>query len=84
MIGLGIAVRTLHLGASQALAGPFTFTPPPGDTRALKDFRGQDQVLLVFFRVPYSLSRLAQLRDLYAQVRLLGTELLAIPLVLLC
>jgi putative copper resistance protein D len=80
MIGLGIAVRTLHLGASQALAGPFTFTPPPGDTRALKDFRGQDQVLLVFFSVPYSLSRLAQLRDLYAQVRLLGTEILAIPL----
>jgi copper resistance protein D len=35
--------------------------------------------LLVFLSVPYSLSRLAQLCDLYAQVRLLGTEILAIP-----
>jgi putative copper export protein/mono/diheme cytochrome c family protein len=55
----------------RVVAPDFAYTTPLGDTRALKDFRGQDQVLLVFLSAPYSLSRLAQLRDLYAQVRLL-------------
>ncbi len=64
----------------RVVAPDFAYTTPLGDTRALKDLRGQAQVLLVGFTLPDSLGRLAQLRDLYPRVRVLGTEILAIPL----
>ncbi len=62
------------------VAPDFSYPTQLGDMRALKDFRGQTQVLLVFFTLPDSGGRLAQLRDLYPRVRKLGTEILAIPL----
>jgi putative copper export protein/mono/diheme cytochrome c family protein/peroxiredoxin len=64
----------------RVVAPDFFYTTPLGETRALKDFRGLDQVLLVFFSLPESSARLAQLHDLYSQLRPLGTEILAIPL----
>jgi putative copper export protein/mono/diheme cytochrome c family protein/peroxiredoxin len=63
----------------RAVAPDFTYTTPFGEARALKDFRGRDQVLLVFFRLPESRQRLTQLQELYAQVRPLGVEILGIP-----
>jgi putative copper resistance protein D len=62
------------------VAPDFSYLTELGDMRALKDFRGQTQVLLVFFTLPDSSGRLAQLRDLYPRIRPLGTEILAIPL----
>jgi putative copper resistance protein D len=85
-------VRVLSAAEQARLLGPivasdlrivapdFTYTTPLGNTRALKDFRGRDQVLLVFYSLPQSRQRLAQLQKLYAKVRPLGVEVLAIPL----
>jgi putative copper resistance protein D len=63
----------------RAVAPDFTYTTPFGEARALKDFRGRDQVLLVFFSLPQSRQRLMQLQELYAQLRPLGVEILGIP-----
>jgi putative copper resistance protein D len=62
------------------VAPDFTYTTPLGNTRALKDFRGRDQVLLVFYSLPQSRPRLVQLQQLYAEIRPLDVEVLAIPL----
>jgi putative copper export protein/mono/diheme cytochrome c family protein/peroxiredoxin len=64
----------------RVVAPDFSYTTPLGDTRALKDFRGREQALLVFFSLPHSSERLIQLQQLYAQVRPLGVEILGIPL----
>jgi putative copper resistance protein D len=61
------------------VAPDFTYITPFGEARALKDFRGRDQVLLVFFSLPQSRERLMQLQELYAQVRPLGVEILSLP-----
>jgi putative copper export protein/mono/diheme cytochrome c family protein/peroxiredoxin len=63
----------------RVVAPDFTYTSPLGDTRALKDYRGRDQVLLVFFSLPQSRERLMQLRELYAKVRPLNVEILGLP-----
>jgi putative copper resistance protein D len=63
----------------RVVAPDFTYTTAFGEARALKDFRGRDQVLLVFFSLPESRPRLAQLQELYAQIRPLGVEILGIP-----
>jgi putative copper export protein/peroxiredoxin/mono/diheme cytochrome c family protein len=69
------------IAANLRVAAPdFSYTTPLGDTRALKDFRGQHQVLLVFFSLPQSAKRLMQLQQLYAQLRPLDVEILGIPL----
>jgi putative copper export protein/mono/diheme cytochrome c family protein/peroxiredoxin len=69
------------IAANLWVAAPdFAYLTPLGDTRALKDFRGQAPVLLVFFTHPDSLARLAQLRDLYPRLRQFGAEVLALPL----
>jgi putative copper export protein/peroxiredoxin/mono/diheme cytochrome c family protein len=64
----------------RVVAPDFAYPTGLGDVRGLKDFRGQASVLLVFFTNPDSLARLAQLRDLYPQLRQLGAEILAVPL----
>jgi copper resistance protein D len=64
----------------RVVAPDFTYTTPFGEARALKDFRGRDQVLLVFFSLPQSHDRLMQLQELYAQIRPLGVEILSLPL----
>jgi putative copper export protein/mono/diheme cytochrome c family protein/peroxiredoxin len=69
-----------NIAADLRVAAPdFTYTTPFGEARALKDFRGRDQVLLVFFSLPQSRQRLMQLQELYAQLRPLGVEILGIP-----
>jgi putative copper resistance protein D len=62
------------------VAPDFSYIAPFGEPRALKDFRGRDQVLLVFFSLPQSRPRLMQLQSLYAQIRPLGVEILSLPL----
>jgi putative copper export protein/mono/diheme cytochrome c family protein/peroxiredoxin len=70
-----------RVGANPWLVAPdFTYTSQLGEVRALKDHRGREQVLLVFYSLPYSRPRLAQLQRLYAEVRPLDVEVLAIPL----
>jgi putative copper resistance protein D len=64
----------------RVVAPDFTYTTPLGDTRALKDWRGRDQVLLVFFTLPHSRQRLMQLQELYAQLRPRHVEILGLPL----
>jgi putative copper resistance protein D len=74
--------RALGTGVSadlRAVAPDFTYTTAFGEAHALKDFRGRDQVLLVFCSLPQSRPRLMQLQELYAQLRPLGVEILAIP-----
>src|SRR6266511_2803986 len=69
------------VGSNLRLAAPdFTYTTALGVTRNLKDHRGRDLVLLVFFSLPNSRGRLVQLHELYPRVRLRGMEILAIPL----
>jgi putative copper resistance protein D len=61
------------------VAPDFAYSTPFGEVRALKDHRGRDLMLLVFFTLPASGARLAQLRELYPRLRSLGAEILAIP-----
>ncbi len=63
----------------RAVAPDFTYATAFGEAHTLKDFRGRDQVLLVFFSLPQSRQRLMQLQELYVQLRPLGVEILAIP-----
>jgi putative copper export protein/mono/diheme cytochrome c family protein/peroxiredoxin len=63
----------------RVVAPDFSYSTSFGEARALKDFRGRNQVLLVFFRLPQSRERLLQLQAFYARIRLLGVEILGIP-----
>jgi putative copper resistance protein D len=67
-------------GNLRIAAPDFTYATPFSEARALKDFRGRDQVLLVFYSFPDSGPRLRQLQELYATIRPLDVEVLAIPL----
>ena len=64
----------------RVVAPDFSYITLFGEPRALKDFRGRDQVLLVIFSLPQSYQRLMQLQALYAQIRPLGVEILGLPL----
>jgi putative copper resistance protein D len=64
----------------RVVAPDLSYATSLGETRALKDFRSHDQVLLVFFSLPHSRERLMQLQSLYPKVRPLDVEILAIPL----
>jgi putative copper resistance protein D len=69
------------VSADLRVVGPdFSYITPFGDPRALKDFRGRAQVLLVFFSLPQSRQRLMQLQALYNQIRPLGVEIVGLPL----
>jgi copper resistance protein D len=61
------------------VAPDFSYSTDFGESRALKDFRGRDHVLLVFFSLPQSRQRLMQLQALYAQIRPLSVEILGLP-----
>jgi putative copper resistance protein D len=61
------------------VAPDFSYMTRFGEPRALKDFRGRSQVLLVFFRLPQSRQRLMQLQALYTQIQPLGVEILSLP-----
>ncbi|MGH7334893.1 MAG: hypothetical protein ACREKS_19575, partial [Candidatus Rokuibacteriota bacterium] len=51
-----------------------------GAERALREHRGRIIILLVFFRLPESLERLAMLAQAHAALRELGCEILAVPI----
>jgi putative copper resistance protein D len=58
----------------------FSYTTDTDESGALKDFRGQRAVLLVFYALPASAPRLAQLDRAYLDLRGAGAETLAIPI----
>ncbi len=58
----------------------FSYQTADGRSGALKDHRGRGPVLLVFYSLPASAARLAQLAAAHARLRAAGVELLAIPL----
>jgi putative copper resistance protein D len=58
----------------------FAFVDQRGNAGALKDYRGRSAVLLVFFTLPESAARLAQLAQEHARLRDAGAQLLAVPL----
>jgi putative copper resistance protein D len=75
--------RTLgpRLEATPWLVAPdVSYETPEGEGRTLKDHRGQQSVLLVFFRQPDSQARLAQLHDLAPHLQRLGSTVLTVPL----
>ena len=62
------------------VAPDFSYMTLGGDGQTLKDYRGQKSVLLVFFRLPDSQARLAQLHDLTPHLQRLDSTVLAVPL----
>jgi putative copper resistance protein D len=74
ILGVRIAPERPWLGAVD-----FAFTSQRGESSALKDFRGRNAVLLVFFSLPASRARLEQLAAAHASLRAAGAELIAVP-----
>jgi putative copper resistance protein D len=62
------------------VAPDFSYMTLEGEGQTLKDHRGRNIVLLVFFRLPDSQARLAQLHDLAPHLQRLGSTALAVPL----
>jgi putative copper export protein/mono/diheme cytochrome c family protein len=62
------------------VAPDFGYSVGVGGERWLREYRGQTIVLLVFFRLPESQTRLLQLADSYFDFRTRGAEILAVPL----
>ncbi len=61
-------------------APDFSIVVGPAPARALKEFRDRWMVLLVFFSLPESRARLAQLAQSYEPIQFSGTEVVAVPL----
>jgi len=62
------------------VAPDFAYTTGVGESRSLKDYRGQRVVVLVLFSLPDSTRRLLQLSGAYPDLRRSGAEVLGIPL----
>ncbi len=62
------------------VAPDFDYVVGPTPPRALRDFRGRRVVLLVFFSLPDSTPRLAQLGAAYDSLATSGAEIIAVPL----
>ncbi len=60
-------------------APDFTFATGPAQT-SLKDYRGRQPVLLVFFTLPSSRGRLAQISEAYNDLRSLNAAVIAVPM----
>ena len=74
ILGVRIAPERPWLGAVD-----FAFTNQRGEWSTLKDFRGRNAVLLVFFSLPASQARLEQLAAAYPSLRAAGAEVIAVP-----
>jgi hypothetical protein len=74
--GLGPTVAATPV----VVAPDVRYTTGVSGERALRDHRGQTIVLLVFFRLPDSLERLSRLSRAYFDLRVLGVEIVAVPL----
>lgn len=62
------------------LAAPdFTISVGPLTPRTLRDYRGQRMVLLVFYDLPQSRMRMAELTRRYGVLSVLGVEIVAVP-----
>ena len=61
------------------VAPDFTFTVGPTPSRALKDFRGRN-VLLVFYALPGSRARMSQIAGRDGTLAMLGVEVIAVPI----
>ena len=82
---LGAAEQARELGPVLSprpvvVAPDFTFTTGVGEGRALKEWRGQGVVLLVFFTLPGSAERLVVLNQLTLALRLRGGAIVGVPL----
>lgn len=62
------------------IAPDLGFTIGVGAEQALREHRGRTIVLLVLFRLPESLERLASLAQIHFALRELGCEILAVPM----
>jgi copper resistance protein D len=65
---------------AMVVAPNLSYTTGVGAERSLRDYRGQTIVVLVFFRLPESLERLSRLGRRYFDFRVIGAEILAVPL----
>jgi putative copper resistance protein D len=66
-------------GGRRLVAPDFAFAVGPTAPRALKDYRGRRVVLLVFYSLPASRPRLAELAARYDVLVPLGVEVIAVP-----
>ena len=85
-------VRTLSAAEQARSMGPwieplpwlvapdFSHTTSLGEGQMLRDYRGQQMVLLIFFSLPASAERLAQLQELYPRLREPRVAMLGVPL----
>ena len=65
---------------AKIVAPDLSYTTGVGAERSLRDYRGQAVVVLVFFRLPESLERLSSLGRRHFDFRVIGSEILAVPL----
>jgi putative copper resistance protein D len=63
------------------IAPDFTVTMGPLAPSALRDHRGRRMVLLVFYTLPASRSRMMELARSYSTLSVLGVEIIAVPTV---
>jgi putative copper resistance protein D len=74
-------LETTARPAPPVLVAPdFDYVVGPTPPRALREFRGRRVVLLVFFSLPDSTARLAQLGAAYDSLATSGAEIIAVPL----
>jgi putative copper export protein/mono/diheme cytochrome c family protein/peroxiredoxin len=82
-LSAGEAARSLtdiaEPGHPRLTAPDFTMATGPAQT-SLRDYRGRQPVLLVFFTPPSSRPRLAQLSQAYNDLRSLNAAVLAVPM----
>lgn len=72
---------TPHASPRATVVAPnLSYTTGVGAERSLRDYRGQTIVVLVFFRLPESLERLSRLGRRHFDFRVIGAEILAVPL----
>lgn len=81
---LGAAERARDLGPvpdprPRFVAPDFAYTTGVGESRALKELRGERMVVLALFTLPGSRDRLVALGSIHPTLRLLGADILAIP-----
>jgi putative copper resistance protein D len=74
--GLGPVVGTER---AWLVAPDVEFTVGPTPPRTLREYRGRRIVLLVFYALPGSRPRMAQLADHYEALATLGAEVIAVP-----
>jgi putative copper resistance protein D len=82
-LGAAEAARRLRPTATeepQLVVPDLAFTTGVGESHSLKDYRGERIVVLALFTLPGSRPRLLELASVYPSLRLLGAEVIGIPL----